>query len=122
MSKVEYGIYIDGQYAGNIGLFDINFDKGSAQIGYWLSVDFLKRGYMSEAVRVLEENAFNHLGLHRLEISCDEDNLPSAGVIKRCSYFFEGLKRENYYNEHFGAYRSTLVFSKLSKEFNVVSH
>ena len=60
---------------------------------------------------------FENQDLNRIQIKCDERNIPSAGVAKKCGYFFEGKLREDSINEHFGDFRNTLIFSKLKSEF-----
>jgi ribosomal-protein-serine acetyltransferase len=115
--KVEYGIYVNNVYAGNIGIFDINKTKKSAEIGYWLSAKFARNGYVSEAVKLLEKEFFTN-GLNRIQIKCDERNLASSGVAKKCGYVLEGKLRQNSYSEHFKDFRNTLVFSKLKSEFD----
>ncbi|MBI2448354.1 GNAT family N-acetyltransferase [Candidatus Microgenomates bacterium] len=116
--KIEYGIYVNGNYVGNISVFDINLKKKSGEIGYWISAKFARQGYVSEAVSVLEKEFFANFGLNRIQIQCDEENNASAGVAKKCKYYFEGKLRENSYDEHRDCFRNTLVFSKLRKEFN----
>jgi ribosomal-protein-serine acetyltransferase len=114
--KVEYGIYIGDEYIGNIGIFDIDKNKKSAEIGYWLSSDFVRKGYITEAVKILEKEFFAN-GLNRIQIRCDERNVASSGVAKKCGYTFEGKMREDSYSEYYKDLRNTLVFSKLKSEF-----
>lgn len=115
--KAEYGIYINNKYIGNIGIFDIDKNKKSAEIGYWLSSKFIRRGYTTEAVRVLEKEFFVNYGLNRIQIKCDERNIASSGVAKKCGYIFEGKLREDSYSEYFKDFRNTLVFSKIKSDF-----
>lgn len=117
-SKIDYGIYLNKKYIGNIGIFNINEKNKSAEIGYWLSSKFIKKGYTTEAVRLLEKESF-HVGINRLQISCDERNVASAAVAKKCNYLFEGRFREDKYSEHFRNLRNTLLFSKLKAEYNL---
>ena len=115
--KIEYGIYIGAEYAGNIGVFSINQDRKSAEIGYWLSDKFLRHGYMTEAVKVIEKEFFTGGGLNRIVIRCDEKNPASEGVIKKCAYKYEGCAREEVYSKHFKSFRNMRIFSKLKSEF-----
>jgi ribosomal-protein-serine acetyltransferase len=116
--KFDYGIYLNNEYIGSIGVFSIDKINKSAEIGYWLSKKFVRNGYMTEAVKLVEKEAFLNLGLNRLQICCDEKNLPSAGVAKKCGYIFEGKRRESAYSNYFKNFRNILVFSKLKSEFN----
>ena len=112
-----YGIYLDGEYIGNIGIFDINKKTKSAEIGYWLSLKFSKQGYTVEAVQILEKEFFTNGKINRIQIRCDERNVASAGVAKKCGYFFEGKNREDSFSEYFKDFRNTLVFSKLKSDY-----
>lgn len=116
-SKVEYGIYVNKKYIGNISIFDINNDKKSAEIGYWISSSFVRNGYTTEAVRVLEKEAFENFGLNRIQIRCDEENKASSGVAKKCGYEYEGKLREYSFSKHFNNFRNMLFFSKLKSEY-----
>ncbi len=91
--KFDYGIYIENQYIGNIGIFDISEKNKSVEIGYWLSDKFAKNGYMTEAVKIVEKELFLNLGINRIKIKCDERNKASIGVAKKCAYKLEGRHR-----------------------------
>lgn len=114
--KIEYGLYADNEYMGNISLFDIDEKDKSAEIGYWISSSYTRNGYMTEAIKVLEKEAFEK-GLNRLQIKCDERNKASFGVAKKCGYKYEGKLREDSFNQYFNDLRNTLVFSKLKAEY-----
>jgi len=115
--KVEYGIFVNNKYIGNISIFDINEKKKSAEIGYWLSSSYTRKGYMTEALQILEKEAFEKLKLNRIQIKCDEKNEASFGVARKCDYKYEGKFREDEFNEYFNHFRNTLVFSKLKSEY-----
>ena len=116
--KIDYGIYLNNKYIGNIGIFDFDKKNKSAEIGYWLSKKYTRNGYMTEAVAVLEKEYFVNTNLNRIQIKCDERNIPSTGVAKKSGYFFEGKFREDKYSEYFKDFRNTLIFSKLKSDFH----
>lgn len=116
-TKFDYGIYLKGEYIGNVGLFDVDKKNKSGEIGYWLSKKFTRKGYTTEAVGILEKEAFINGGLNRIQIKCDEKNIPSAKTAKKCGYLFEGKHREDSYSEYFKDFRNTLFFSKLKSDF-----
>lgn len=115
--KIEYGIYLEDKYLGNINIFDINMTNKSAEIWYRLDKDFSQKGYMTEAVKILEKEAFENFKLNRIQIKCDERNIASAGVAKKCGYILEWKLRECVFVEYFDDLRSDLYFSKLKSEF-----
>lgn len=114
---IEYGIYLNNEYLGNISLFRINKTHKSAEIGYWLSKAKVNNGYMTEAVKIIEREAFENLQINRIVIKCAERNIASAKVAKKCNYRLEGIERENYYSEYFKCYLNTMQFSKLKSDY-----
>ena len=115
--KVEYGLFVDNKYIGNISIFNIHKKNKSAEIGYWLTSAYTKNNYITEAIKILEKEAFEKLKLNRIQIKCDERNKASLGVAKKCGYKYEGKFRENIFSEYFNDLRNTLVFSKLKLEY-----
>jgi ribosomal-protein-serine acetyltransferase len=113
--RVEYGIYLNKEYMGNIGIFNIDENNKSAEIGYWLSSKFIRNGYTTEAVKIIDQEFFTNF--NRIQIKCDEQNKASSGVAKKCGYKFEGKLREDTWSEYFRDFRNILVFSKLKSEF-----
>ena len=115
--KIEYGIHVDGEYIGNIAVFDIDERNRSGELGYWLSSGHTRKGYMTEAVRVVEDEFFRNKGFHRLTLKCDTRNQASIGVARKCGYVEEGTLREDEFSDYFGGYRDTVLFSKLRREW-----
>jgi len=115
--KIDYGIFLNDEYIGNVGVFDISKEKKSAEIGYWLSSKFTRNGYMTEAVKILEKEFFENFKLNRIQIKCNDLNKASAGVAKKCGYKLEGKIREDAYDEYRKKFSNTLIFSKLKTEY-----
>lgn len=111
----DYGIFRieDGVYMGNIGLHTIDWTHHRAEIGYWILGHFEGKGYMSDAVKLLESHLFD-VGFHRLEIHCSDLNNRSEKVPIRCGYTYEGTARENLRDRN--KYRNTKIFAKLSTD------
>ena len=110
----HYAVFsADGQFIGGIGLFDIQWDHGCAEIGYWLTQDAEGQGLMSDAVRTLEAVAFQKK-FHRLEIRCDPANRKSSAVPERLGYHLDGRLRQNKHGTR--GWHDTLVFGKLGPE------
>ena len=117
-TKVNYGIYLGKDYIGNIGVFDIDANNKSAEIGYWLSEKFGRCGYVTEAVKIIEKEFFNNLDFNRLQIKCDAINIPSAKVAEKCDYKLEGILREDSFVKDENRFRDTKIYSKLKSEFS----
>lgn len=90
----SYGIFLKNDYIGNISVYDINLRTKSGEIGYWIGEEFSKKGYTSQAVKVLQENLFQVDKFSKLQISCDERNIASAKIAKKCGYNLEGIIKQ----------------------------
>lgn len=99
-----------GRLLGNIGLMIHNWNIGSFEIGYWLRASAEGHGYMSEAVRLVTDFAFDHLQANRVQIRCDAENARSAAVPQRLGFVAEGLIRQDFAAPD-GRIRDTLIFS-----------
>jgi RimJ/RimL family protein N-acetyltransferase len=103
-----------GRYLGGTGLHPRDWRIPAFEIGYWLRVSAEGRGYMSEAVRLLTDFAFDKLGANRIEIQCDERNERSANVARRLGYRQEGLLRNEFAAPDGPS--NTLIFSMIPED------
>lgn len=79
------------------GLTLANVRRGVAQagsIGYWMGQPFVRRGYMTAAVKAVLPFAFATLRLHRVEAACIPSNDASIGLLEKCGFTREGYARE----------------------------
>lgn len=91
-SQYAFGIFVDGAFAGEINLN--NVVRGafqSATIGYWIDKARAGRSFMSEAVVVLSQFAFEELGLHRIEVCIIPRNANSRRVMEKLHFREEGI-------------------------------
>ncbi len=80
-----FGIFVDGAVAGGCGLHRRIGDDG-IELGYWVHVDFIRRGVATEVVRQLCERAFAQPGVTRVEIHHDRANTASGAVARKCGF------------------------------------
>ena len=78
----EYALSVGAGLAGGIGVMTRD---GGVEIGYWLAQDFVGRGLMTRAVRLLTDDAF-HRGAGYVEIKHDERNVRSGAVPARLGF------------------------------------
>ena len=79
---------------GGISLSQIRYGAAmTALLGYWLGASAEKKGYMSEAVRLVCEWAHDELGLQRIEAGILQENERSQNVLVRCGFKREGIAR-----------------------------
>ncbi|HEX9412522.1 MAG TPA: GNAT family N-acetyltransferase [Ktedonobacterales bacterium] len=97
-------------FLGGIGLHPRNWDIGYFELGYWLRQSAEGHGYLSEAVRLLTDYAFDALHANRIEIGCDTRNQRSAAVAERLGFVREAHLR-NHASSMDGTLRSTYIFA-----------
>lgn len=65
----------------------------SAFLGYKLDERFLNNGYMTMAISMLSNHAFEEIGLHRLEANVMPRNKASLRVLEKNGFENEGLSK-----------------------------
>lgn len=108
--KGSYFITQNGAIRGSVSFVELNEADKRGEIGYWLSRDAMGQGIMTRAVGMLELYGFDVLGLNRIEIRVDTENLPSQAVARRAGYAREGVLRK--FMMLHGAPRDIVVFAK----------
>ncbi|HEX3043215.1 MAG TPA: GNAT family protein [Bacillota bacterium] len=63
----------------------------SCHLGYRIDQDEQRNGYMTEALQVVINYAFNQLGLHRIEANIMPRNKASLRVVEKLGFYHEGL-------------------------------
>jgi ribosomal-protein-alanine N-acetyltransferase len=97
------------------GLTLANVRRGVAQagsLGYWLGEPFVRRGYMSAAVKALLPFTFGTLKLHRVEAACIPTNVASIRLLEKCGFVREGYARE--YLCINGLWQDHLLYARLA--------
>lgn len=92
-----YAIEAGGALAGGIGyVLHGDVERGSAEVGYWLGVAFWGRGIATQALRLLNGEAFTRQPeLRRLYALPFASNAASARVLEKAGYRREALLRES---------------------------
>jgi RimJ/RimL family protein N-acetyltransferase len=101
-------------FVGHASVHALQWKHECAELAYWVTSASEGKGYVSEAVGVLESYLFD-VGFHRVEIRCDVLNLASARVAERCGYTLDGTLR-GHMKRRDGSYRDSRVFGKLVHE------
>jgi RimJ/RimL family protein N-acetyltransferase len=84
---------------------------GIAHVSYWTFPPFRGRGLASRAVRLVCAYAFAHLGVERIELYVETDNLASRGVARKAGFVEEGVLRE--YGRYGDERRDMVLYSRL---------
>ncbi len=81
----------DGAIVGFLNLSEIIRGKlQQAFLGYGGVAGFAGQGYMTEAMDLVLQQAFERLGLHRVEANIQPGNAPSRALVKRLGFRQEG--------------------------------
>lgn len=117
-NQIACAIEADGKAVGGIGVFvkDDVYEK-SAELGYWLSEAYWRRGIMSEAVRIICKEAFEKFDIIRIFAEPFEDNAGSRGVLEKAGFTLEGTMRNGVYKN--GKIHSYCMYALLREELAV---
>ncbi len=89
----NYTILFGAQIAGSVGIKINSHRKHIGEIGYFLDEKLWGKGITTRAVKLVEKEGFNKLGLSRIEILMQPENRASEKVAIKCGYKKEGLLR-----------------------------
>ncbi len=118
--KVSFRFYIYAKCNPNeiIGVIAVNNIiwgcSLSAYLGYRLDYAHANQGYITEAVKRVEEFAFGDLKLHRLEANVKPNNFASLRVLEKCGYENEGCSKQ--YLKINGVWEDRIHMVKLNNE------
>ena len=108
------GLFVDGRYAGGVGLSWEPF-RVRGSIGYWIAAEFEGRGLVTRAVRALLDVGFREIGLHRIEIKAGTENTRSRAIPERLGFVREGVERGAGRGSQ--GYHDLVVYSMLEDEW-----
>ncbi len=87
------------------------------EIGYWLGTKFTGKGYIQEAIKLLELEFLKNPELERLQVVCEAENKRSKNTIEKAGYIFEGTLRCRDINKELGRKGNDCYFSKIRSDF-----
>ncbi len=91
--RFAYSILLNGRVIGSVGLYILH-RRHCAEAGYFVDEAYWGRGFACEAVRHVENLAFNELGIVRIELNMMKQNKASERVAIKCGYRKEGIGRK----------------------------
>ncbi len=107
------------EYIGQIDLVKIDWINRIGTLGIVIgNQEKLGKGYGAEAMKLLQDFAFNRLNLHKLELKVADYNERAIRCYKKCGFKEEGRIRENYFIN--GKYTDTLCMGILKREYKML--
>ena len=101
-----------GPLIGSMGLFPPR--DGVAEAGYWTASAHRGRGRTGAALRLLADWAFDHVGVHRVELLVDPANAGSRRVAESGGFLAEGTIRQRF--RHRGRPSDVVLYGRLSTD------
>ena len=89
-----YGVFDpkETELIGGTGLHP-RVGSNAFEIGYWVNVNHINKGYATEFSAALTKVAFEIENVNRVEIHCDPGNISSAAIPKKLGYVYEATLR-----------------------------
>jgi len=101
-------------FLGFAAAVDLDLDAQEAELGYMVAPAARGRGVAVRALDLLTRWCFDTLGLIRLELRIDPENLPSVRVAERAGYVQDGVLRNVYFKD--GLRGDLAVWSRLTTD------
>ena len=112
-----YGVFdpSETELIGGTGLHP-RIGLNAFEIGYWVNVNHINKGYATEFSAALTKVAFEIENVYRVEIHCDPDNVYSAAIPKKLGYMYEATLRGRTETIE-GTLSDSMIWSILSEEY-----
>ena len=104
-----------GTLIGDCGVLTDASDPRQCELGFTIAAEFQRRGYATEAARLVLDYLFGARAKHRVHACCDARNLPSATVLERLGMRREGHLRESTWAK--GEWTDDLLYGLLRTEW-----
>ena len=105
------------EYAGSTRFYDIHNDFKTVKLGYtWYGKKFQGTGLNKHCKYLLISFVFEQLGMERLELRADNNNMRSIAAMKSIGCKVDGILRNNMPKRD-GGRRDSIVLSILKAEW-----
>ena len=102
----------NAQLMGALNMTNVRYGPAkTATVGYWIGPDFARQGFMSEALQLVVDFAFDELDLSRIEAACLPENEASRGVLEKVGFKHEGVAQS--YLQIAGRWRTHVLYARL---------
>lgn len=112
-----YGVFDpdETELVGGTGLHP-RVGLNAFEIGYWIHVNHINKGYATEISAALTKVAFEIENINRVEIHCDPNNIKSAAIPKKLGYVYEATLRNRTENIE-GELIDSMIWSLLKEDY-----
>ena len=86
----------------------------SCTIGYWIGQDFIRQGYMAEALSASVTHAFTAMDISRIQAGCLPENVASRALLEKSGFEYEGVAQS--YLQIAGRWRNHVLYANLRSD------
>ena len=110
----ELGIEYNGEVIGMINLYQIDRVNKKAKVGYWIGKDYRRKGFVSEALKLIIDFAFSKENLNKISAKVITTNIESNNLLEKYGFKKAGeLKQDQIIN---GESKDCFVWELLKDE------
>lgn len=112
----EFGVFQSGEFAGGVGINQVDPLGRSANLGYWVRSSKHGTGIMTQVARRVAEWSLTEAEMMRLTVIAATENVASRRVAEKIGAQFEGIARNrlNLHGEWLEAAQYSIIPSDLS--------
>jgi RimJ/RimL family protein N-acetyltransferase len=113
--KAVFMVLSDDAFCGLMSLNAIDWERGCAELDYWIAGDYQGRGIGTEAARLTVNQAREELHLKVLFSACFVTNPPSARILEKNGFrevgriLNDGIFGRKFLNQEIRRFRKDLV-------------
>ncbi|CAK5263147.1 unnamed protein product [Mycena citricolor] len=123
-SLVDFNVYAQDPttglysvFAGTTGIFAIDDNGRSCEVGILISPDLFRGGFATDALHTVLVYAFEERMLHRAQFQTSVDNPGMRGWLEKAGAVLEGTRRAAWSDIKSGGYTDVCVYSILAEEW-----
>ncbi|HIF9430775.1 TPA: GNAT family N-acetyltransferase [Photobacterium damselae] len=118
--KLAICLIDNDEYIGNVYLTEIDHINKKAGLGIFIGEEnHHKKGYATEAIKLILDHAFIDLGLERIESKQFTNYIASIRLHDSLGFYKEGVLRKYFFKN--GKYNDVSVMSILKKEYLTIN-
>ena len=103
----------DNSMVGSIVMWNIVWKIPKFEFGYWLRTAQTHNGYISEAANALTRYCFSELGVKRIEIKCEKEDVRAKKIPERLGYRMDGVLLNDACAVSTGDLTDVLLYSRI---------
>lgn len=107
----------NNKHIGNISLQEINYIDRNAELAFIIGEkEYWKKGYATEAAKLIIKHAFIELNLHRLYLGTADNNLGMLKLAEKLGFKREGLRKEALFKN--GTYHDIIEYGIIKGDYH----